>query len=553
MKRIVNICLTKLIYLISIQVLYMLPFPTSSPAARVSELDVRNAVETWVRHVTADARPDAVIERMEPYIVEGETVAYITHLSGRGYCLCGADDVVLPVYFYSPNGRYDEDNSGNQAILWEIETRTKFIEQCLSEDDPVIIPYRSILAGRSIYWQQLASGTIPPQEGDKDDRQGPEKMELPLTCRWGQGSLPGAAAPTYPYNDFCPVLTPGSDEHAKAGCVAVAMAQIMYYWRWPSIGQGRGDVDYNFRSVAGWIWEPLPKAWGAGWIWRIDGRDRLQWIANDLGMTGYWDNSVLNRAQGFYPDPADADYRAAVNTLYGRLIAGSTNYAVNFGAANYQWHIMPDSCRDPADAGDRAVATLIYHAGVATDANYGLYNTGVTPQVIDDAFEDHFRYDTDVRFDRPINTDTMIEEIQWLRTLALGGLVQPPARGGHCWVVYGYNKRGPLPDQFKMNMGWNGQSNGWYTCDTVPQGYTHNQAHITMIAPRNVVRFVGDTNPGDGSPDDPHQNIEEAIPLAPVNATLIFKAGSNNTFAGPSLTIRKPLTLKGWDATLRKR
>ncbi len=29
--------------------------------------EVNQAVETWVRYATADAKPDAVIERMEPY------------------------------------------------------------------------------------------------------------------------------------------------------------------------------------------------------------------------------------------------------------------------------------------------------------------------------------------------------------------------------------------------------------------------------------------------------------------------------------------------------
>jgi len=63
---------------------------------------------------------------------------------------------------------------------------------------------------------------------------------------------------------------------------------------------------------------------------------------------------------------------------------------------------------------------------------------------------------------------------------------------------------------------------------------------------------VGALNEGDGSPDDPHENIEEALADAPDHATLIFKAGSDNTFSANKLVINKPLILKGKDITIRK-
>jgi hypothetical protein len=103
-----------------------------------------------------------------------------------------------------------------------------------------------------------------------------------------------------------------------------------------------------------------------------------------------------------------------------------------------------------------------------------------------------------------------------------------------------------------MNMGWGGDHDGWYSCDNVPHGYTISLDHTIQIAPQNVVRFVGATSAGDGSPNDPHRNIEEAVAEAPNGATLIFKAGSDNTFSAATLTITKPLTLKGVDVVIRK-
>ena len=85
--------------------IFVLFTPSTTRADRLTEEQVRLAVTTWVRQVTADARPDAVIERMESHTVGHRIMAYIAHLKGGGYCLCGRDDWVLPVYLYSPKGQ----------------------------------------------------------------------------------------------------------------------------------------------------------------------------------------------------------------------------------------------------------------------------------------------------------------------------------------------------------------------------------------------------------------------------------------------------------------
>ena len=52
-------------------------------------------------------------------------------------------------------------------------------------------------------------------------------VEPLITAKWGQGS---------PYNLQCPTEIPKGEtepQHCVTGCVATAMAQIMYYWQWP--------------------------------------------------------------------------------------------------------------------------------------------------------------------------------------------------------------------------------------------------------------------------------------------------------------------------------
>ncbi len=43
---------------------------------------------------------------------------------------------------------------------------------------------------------------------------------------WGQDS---------PFNDMCPTI---NDEHVPSGCVATALSQVMYYYKWPAQGSG---------------------------------------------------------------------------------------------------------------------------------------------------------------------------------------------------------------------------------------------------------------------------------------------------------------------------
>jgi len=102
-----------------------------------------------------------------------------------------------------------------------------------------------------------------------------------------------------------------------------------------------------------------------------------------------------------------------------------------------------------------------------------------------------------------------------------------------------------------MNLGWGGFSDGWYSCDSVPGPYILNQDHVTSIAPKDVVKFVGAVSLGDGSPGNPYRDIEEAIIEAQDGATLIFKAGSDNTFSAGTLVIDRPFMLKGRDAVIR--
>ena len=508
--------------------------------------EIKAAVETWVRVWTPDARPDAEVELLEPYYEDGQTYAYIAHLMGGGFCLCGASNLVLCVYLYSPEGTYDPKDPGCAYMLQEIATRTRYLQNALAQNDPQLNSFRDELVGRSNDWVELAGGRVPDNRVAIDQTPDPVKVELKLACKWTQ---------YYPYNDACPALSPSpwDDEHALVGCNQTAMAQMMYYWQWPNQGEGSHwwYYDIHWLPVGFWISESLatdpgiPANWpvGPGLIDEAE-YERMRWDAGTqtLQVNGYWDESIYWHAGNISSDP---DYQAALDSLYNRLPVTRDDWTIDLGNTTYDWSIIPAQCTDPLDAGDAEAAKLCFHIGITVEGEWGIGGTTGSHEKQAEALKSHFRYHDDA-MQQDCDPNDMVEELQWMRAVGMGGDLA--ADGGHGWVVHGYDAS--FPDwRFLMNMGWGG-SDVWRSLDNVPGGFHFNQSNLIRVAPLNVL-FVGNAHPGDGSPDNPCENIEEALAQVPDGGTLIFKAGSVNTFDTGTLVINRPLKLKGYNAIIQ--
>lgn len=460
-------------------------FPSTSLMDRpvraepLTEQAVRRAAETWVRYVTADAKPNAVINRMEPYEENGHTMAYIAHIANGGFCLCAKDDLLLPVYLYSPENTFDPENPGYQYVLYEIAERMRLLTEASGQQKNTLLRHKTSLLRRKRMWKDLFSGHAPASEVSKESSSDapPDMMELALTTTWDQ--FP-------PYNNACPM---GDGGRTVVGCAATAMAQIMRYWEWPPFGMGNSS-----------------------YLWDGD-----QSCGGDVG------GGTLSAT---YSDP-------------------------------YDWQNMPDDCTGGCtQMEESALSELCYEIGVSVRMDYGRCSSGTPLHAFVEEWNqspliNKFLYDSDATYNsdyEPPLTDPeeIINEIQWLRPVEVGGCLN--SNGAvHYWVIRGYNKGTDTP-QFLNNMG-DGGSSVWRTWDQIANT-CHN--YIIQIAPQHTVRFVGNNISGDGSPDNPHRDIEEAIQQAPEGATLIFKAGTDNLFSAETLIINKPLTLKGKNITIQQ-
>jgi hypothetical protein len=320
------------------------------------------------------------------------------------------------------------------------------------------------------------------------------------------------------------------------------MAQIMYYWQWPSSGAGSASVTYHYRySDPWWLIEPLATDPGIPGGWST----RLRWAPDDggeLSMSGYWDDTLYEGAR----DISDASaYRNALSDCWGRMDTGSTSCSANFGTATYNWGIMRDTASEPPSAGDLEAAEVSYHAGIANGMDYGVWGSSAYTSFTPFVYRTYFDYDPDAVYTGR-NTLTMINEIQWFRLVQIRG---ENDSGGHSWIAAGYNE-GTTPVQFLMNMGWGGGTTEWYSVDEV---FPSDQGHAIRIAPESVVRFVDNGwTGGDGTPDNPYLGLSTALGAAPDETTLIMKAGSTHTLPGDPIVLDRPMTYKGYDVTITR-
>ena len=152
------------------------------------------------------------------YKKDGELILYyIFNLNTKSYVIVSADDAAIPVLAYSFETDYNQDNQAPQFIAW----MNQYADQIRFAITTKVNPSKPI----SDLWKHLLAkdwGKLIALQGQREI--------LPLIySNWDQGS---------PYNDMCPVDTQGPGGHAYAGCVPTAMAQIMYYYRWPDHGTG---------------------------------------------------------------------------------------------------------------------------------------------------------------------------------------------------------------------------------------------------------------------------------------------------------------------------
>ena len=148
------------------------------------------------------------------YRTEQGASAFHVFNTSDGFVIVSADDCETPIIGYSREGRFDPNNVPIQMenYLQDFIARIQYgIENHIEADEAT-----------AKQWEMVKT------TGKLNDSKSTKAVAPLLTDKWNQGCL---------YNNLCPTMS-GPCGHAEVGCVAVAMAQIMRYWGYPTTGWG---------------------------------------------------------------------------------------------------------------------------------------------------------------------------------------------------------------------------------------------------------------------------------------------------------------------------
>lgn len=176
------------------------------------------------------------INIVESYLVDD--TYYVVNFSD-GWVLISADDAVTPVLGYNLNGKFPAQSQMTQNLeSW----MAHFVDQKDFVNENRIMASEDIAS----QWNKYMSSDIASlRSGERD-------VTEPLcSSLWNQDD---------PYNVLCPADDAGPGGHVYVGCVATAMSQIMYYWRYPNQGSGSysyyqypyGVITANFDTTYNW-------------------------------------------------------------------------------------------------------------------------------------------------------------------------------------------------------------------------------------------------------------------------------------------------------------
>jgi len=195
----------------------------------------------WYRHYAPASKKQAIITKTIPYRYNGRECFYIFSFDKGGFVLVSANDAVTPVLGYG----FDHpvpDSITNEAVKGWFDNYARQIDTAFVlnlQSDASVSKWDEIMANR---FAPVTGGSVGPL----------------LTTTWDQG---------WPYNALCPEHPNGPGGHTWAGCVATAMAQIMKYWEWPTVGydtlgyinQGYpcGYIGANFGNTT-YNWQNMP-------------------------------------------------------------------------------------------------------------------------------------------------------------------------------------------------------------------------------------------------------------------------------------------------------
>ena len=195
-------------------ILLLLSFFLIASAASARTINEEKAKKIAIDFLTSKRHINTDVMICNPYVstrsVVSEAGYYIFNSTdGKGFAIVAAEDELPEIIGYSATGHIDSQSMSDGLKLF-LESYSQYVEDI-----------RKGVAIASDY-SATRSSTLPAE------------VEPIVKTQWNQPA---------PYNKYCP-------DDCPAGCVAVAMGQIMNYHKWPNVGTGASFTTYNGKAIS---------------------------------------------------------------------------------------------------------------------------------------------------------------------------------------------------------------------------------------------------------------------------------------------------------------
>ena len=139
-------------------------------------------------------------------------IFYVINLNPKGFMLISSNDLLMPVLGYSFENNFKfAEFPANLDYIFDLYTKELEIE-IINNQQKFEVKQEWEKFTNVVEYKETRSSVNPL-----------------IAARFDQGSG---------WNTLCPSDSNGDGGHALVGCVAVSMAQIMHYWKYPSVGYG---------------------------------------------------------------------------------------------------------------------------------------------------------------------------------------------------------------------------------------------------------------------------------------------------------------------------
>jgi len=236
----------------------------------------------------------------------GSPLYHVVPLEPEGFVIVAADDLVEPIVCFAPHGQFDPsaDNPLGALVGSDLPGRVARAQAVNATALPALLPTRAKWANLESLGQAGSVGALAITE--VSDLRVP-----PLTHTLWDQTTASAGSNNACYNYYVPPYAPGTSSNYPCGCVATALAQIMFYWHCPM-----GAVGTNaFNVCVNGVQQPM----------RLRGGD-------GVGGPYDWSNMVLDPASGC----TLVQCQAIGALCHDAGVAANMNYAAGgSGAAAY--------------------------------------------------------------------------------------------------------------------------------------------------------------------------------------------------------------------------